>query len=388
MAVSVIGAAAPARLCVAHVVLSLDVGGLERIVMHLAREAKSGGHEVVVICLERPGVLAPQVEGEGETVVSLGKQPGITPGLVKRIRSVLREIRPDVVHTHQIGALLYVGPAAHREHIPVVVHTEHINHTAKSTSKTRRLRIKLLWWLAARRADRFFCVSQDIAEAARSVVPAGKILVVDNGIQTSVFDEADHRQSVRTRLNIPPDAPVIGVVARLNEVKCQDLLIRAFVRVRAECAAAHLLLVGDGPRRGALEQLAGELDLKSFVHFAGYQAQPQHYLQAMDIFALTSRLEGMPLAILEAWAARLPVVASRVGGVPKLVDDGTTGLLFDSGDQEALELALLRLLGDPTLARSLGAAGRRRVEAEFDTRQMAAKYMTQYLTLLKRSSLA
>jgi glycosyltransferase involved in cell wall biosynthesis len=383
---SAIDPGAPNRLRIAHVVLSLDVGGLERIVMHLARQFMVDGHEVFVICLEKPGSLASFAEAEGAKIIFLGKQPGVTPALVKRIRAVLREIQPDVVHTHQIGALLYAGWAARRQRISAVVHTEHSNHVAMCKSRSRRLRIRLLWWLAARYADYFFCVSKNVADAARSVVPKRKIKVIDNGIDTSVFDETDHRDLVRRQLNIPADALVIGNVARLHEVKCLDLLIRAFGDVHAERPAAHLLLVGDGPCKESLERLAAEIKLKPMVHFAGYQAEPHRYMQAMDIFALTSRLEGMPLAILEAWAARLPVVASRVGGIPGLVDDGTSGLLFDSGDQEALKRQLLRLASDCRLASSLGAAGRKRVEADFDMRQMAANYMSHYLSLLKQSS--
>ena len=373
-------------LRIVYAVLSLDVGGLERVVMHLSREFRSSGHSVFVICLEKPGALAPLAEAEGIKIISLGKKAGVTPSLVKKIRSVFREIRPDVVHTHQIGALLYVGRAAYRERIPALVHTEHSNHVAMSKHRGRRLRIKLLWWLGARYAGYFFCVSENIADAARSVVPKRKMKVIDNGIQTCVFDESNHRDDIRDRLSIPRDALVVGSVARLDEVKCQDLLVRAFAALHAEYPTTHLLLVGDGPRREPLNQLVDELGLQSAVHFTGYQPEPHQYMQAMDIFALTSRLVGMPLAILEAWAARLPVVATRVGGIPGLIDDGTSGLLFDSGDQEALKCLLLRLVIDRGLARALGAAGRKRVETDFDMRQMAANYMRHYLSLLKQSS--
>ena len=127
---------------------------------------------------------------------------------------------------------------------------------------------------------------------------------------------------------------MIGTIGRLNEVKCQDLLIRSFHRVQAQIPDTRLLLVGDGPKRADLHALAEELGLSGSVHFAGYQAQPESYLQVMDVFALTSRAEGLPLAVLEAWAAGLPVVATRVGGIPRLIDDGRTGLLIDSGDEE------------------------------------------------------
>jgi glycosyltransferase involved in cell wall biosynthesis len=376
------------KLSIAHVVLSLDVGGLERVVLHLAREGMAAGRDVSIICLEKPGAFASHASAAGMKLIILGKRPGLTPGLVTDIRAVLREIRPDVVHTHQIGALLYTGPAARREHIPVVLHTEHINHVARCGSRMRKARTLLLWWAAGRYAAKFCCVSQDIADTARLVVRPSKLCVVENGIPTSDGDSGDYRQQTRALLGIPSGAPVIGLVARLNEIKRQDLLLRAFVRVRARYPAAHLLLVGDGPTRSLLEELVSELGIASSVHFAGYQAEPHRYLQAMDVFVLPSRLEGMPLAILEAWAARLPVIASRVGGVPKLVTDGVTGLLFDSGDQPALEAALLRVFGDAELGRRLGLAGRNRVEADFDTRRMAAEYHRHYMEILESDKTA
>jgi glycosyltransferase involved in cell wall biosynthesis len=372
-------------LSVAHVVLSLQVGGMERVVLHLANQGKLAGHRVRVICLEKPGLLGEQAKSMGLDVISLGKQPGLTPGLVGEIRGVLRETRLDVVHTHQIGALLYAGPAARKERVPVVVHTEHINNVAKSRTFSRRLRVRLLWGIAGRYADRFCCVSQDTADAARMTVRATKLRVIQNGIPLADFDAANHRESTRASLAIGPGTMVIGVVARLDEVKCQDLLIRAFASARKAFPESCLLLVGDGPRRKALIQLVAELGLEPVVHFAGYQSEPHRYLQAMDVFVLPSRLEGMPLAILEAWAARLPVVASRVGGVPQVVADGQTGLLFESGDQAALEKLLLQVMADASLRDRLGTAGRRRVEADFDTRRMAADYQQQYSEILHLS---
>jgi glycosyltransferase involved in cell wall biosynthesis len=371
-------------LRVAHVVISLDVGGLERLVLDLARQGRRLGQKVSVICLERRGVLAEQVEAAGAQVVCLNKTPGLRPAMVGRIRAVLAELKPDVVHTHQIGALLYAGPAAQRQGVPAVVHTEHINNIAKPTTRFRRARVRVLWWFAARFARRFFCVSDDIAAAAKTYVPEAKVVVIANGIDTTGFDDVSHRERVRTRFDIPTDAPVIGTVGRLNEVKSQDLLIRAFTRVREVHPNAHLLLVGDGPRKEALELLAAELRLADCVHFAGYQAQPQQCLHAMDLFALPSRLEGMPLAILEAWAARLPVVASSVGGVPKLIENGRTGLLFESGDQPALESMLLQLIKDPSFASRLAGAGRAEVEVRYESRRTAMDYQNNYVRLLGR----
>jgi glycosyltransferase involved in cell wall biosynthesis len=283
-----------------------------------------------------------------------------------------------VIHTHQIGALLYAGPAARRAGVPRVVHTEHIDNAGKLTSRWRRLKIRLLWKMAGRYASRFFCVSCDIAESvtAYGVVPGRKVEVVPNGIDTHAPHQPD--PALRRSLGLPTDAPVIGTVGRLNEVKRQDLLLRAFAAVQGGNPGARLLLVGDGPEREALGRLAGELGVAESVHFVGYQPRPEQFLRLMDVFALPSRLEGMPLAILEAWAARLPVVATAVGGVPKLVEDGRTGLLVPSGDADALAETLTALLNDPARSARLADAGRDEVCRGYGLDRMADAYARAY----------
>jgi glycosyltransferase involved in cell wall biosynthesis len=377
-------------LRVTHVVLALDTGGLERIVLDLARVGHDHGQDPSVICLERPGTLAAQVETLGTPVLCANKPPGLRYGTVNRVRELLRQLKPDVVHTHQIGALFYAGLAARREEVPVIIHTEHINNVAKSRSLSKKIRTRLLWALAGTFADRFCCVSDDIAEAvtAHGTVPRRKVSVVLNGIDTAVFDSHGDCDSLRRSLGIPRGVPVIGTIGRLNEVKRQDLLIRAFAKIAKQDPKPQLLLVGDGPAFDALRQLAVALGLSDRVRFAGYQARPEHFLHLMDIFALTSRLEGMPLAILEAWAAGRPVIASRVGGVPKLVTAGLTGLLFDSGDEAALSEAMSLLLASPDEARRLGEAGREYVRSRFDLRVMAGAYEQHYRDLLARSGTA
>jgi glycosyltransferase involved in cell wall biosynthesis len=365
-------------LVVAHVVLSLDVGGLERLVIDLVRENMRLGYGAAVVCLERRGELASQAEALGARVVCAEKRPGFRPALVQRLANQLRGIRPDVVHTHQIGALFYAGPAARRAETPVVVHTEHGKHYSN------RLRTRVLGRLAARYADKFCCVSQDIADEVRKarIVRENKIDVVANGIDTARFQRRTDTTALRSQLRIPVQAPVVGTIGRLNEIKRQDLLIRAFASLLQRRPDAHLLIVGDGPLRGMLKQLALSVLPEGQFHFVGYQAEPERYLQLMDAFALTSRSEGMPLVILEAWAAGVPVIASRVGGVPELVRDGQTGFLFDGDDELGLSELLNSVLSDECLAMKVRHAVRERVNNEFSLSQTARAYQGRYLELL------
>jgi sugar transferase (PEP-CTERM/EpsH1 system associated) len=366
-------------LRIAHVVLSMDVGGLERNVLNQIRVGPRHGQEHSVICLERPGELARQAEDLGARLVTMGKLPGIRPATAARVAGALRGLRPDVVHTHQIGALLYAGPGAWLAGVPLVVHTEHGRQRYAT-----RLRTRWLGRVAGRYASRFFCLTRDMAGAvvAERVVPQNKVRVILNGIDTAAYQQPCDTLAVRQSLGIPPDAPLIGTVGRLAEVKRQDRLIQAFAVVRRRFADAHLLLVGDGPLLHDLRQLATALGVSDRVHFAGFQSPTTPYLRAMDIFALTSRSEGTPQALLEASVAGIAVIGSRVGGIPEVIEHGATGLLFDPDEENSLADGLIRLLTDSQLARRLGQAARERVEGQFDIGRMVKDYQQHFEELL------
>jgi glycosyltransferase involved in cell wall biosynthesis len=376
-------------LRVTHVVLALDPGGLERVVVSLARVSQDFGQVVSVVCLERPGALAAQIEVLGCPLASVDKPSGLHWDTTDRVQAVLQKFRPDVVHTHHMTALLYAGRAARRDRIPVV-HTEHNNIAShRSNSWSRRLRTALLWRYAGRHADRFCAVSRDVVAAAGKygTIARWKLAHVPNGIDTALFAAVEsHRSAVRAALGVAPDAPVIGTVGRLAEVKQHAVLIRAFARIIREFPSARLLLVGDGPLRAELEGLAASLSLDGTVLFTGYTPNPEGYLAAMDVFALVSRAEAMPLVIPEAWSAGRPVVATRVGGIPELIEDGKTGLLVESGDVDGLARRLRRLLADPMQARQLGRAGRELARAKYDVTVMAGTYHRIYRELLPQKA--
>jgi glycosyltransferase involved in cell wall biosynthesis len=366
------------RLHIAHGVQSLDVGGLERIVVDLTAIGIRRGHRVSVICLERPGTLAPIIESAGGRVFGLEKLPGRTPELTGKAATLFRELQPDILHT--LGALWYLGAATR---IPVL-HSEHIDNVGKASGWVAKLKTRILWNRAARYARKFCCVSEDIARSAGrwKTVPKSKLETILNGIETERYSDRSPREKIRADFGIPPNAFVVGTVGRLNEVKRQDLLLRAVASLGVEFSNVRALLVGDGPETEALKQLARTLGLGERVHFAGYQPSPECFYAAMDAFTLTSRLEGLPLALLEACAAGLPVVASAVGGVPKIVIDGETGLLFSNGDVEALMQCLKRLVSDSAAASHMAVAGRDLVREKYSLERMASDYERHYRELI------
>ena len=370
-----------ARPHVVHVVLSLNIGGLERNVVNQVREGQKLGQRITVICLDELGTLAPQVESLGARIVALDRRPGLRPGMVMSVKRTLRQLRPDVVHTHQLATLLYGGAAARLLRIPAILHSEHTQEAYAT-----RMRTRLLGRLAASFCDLFYCLSEDMARQLRSarIVRERKLRVIRNGIDISKFvDSSTDPLVTRRSLGISSDAPVIGTVARLNEVKRQDVLLRAFGKVRQRFGNAHLVLVGDGPSRDDLRNLAASLGLSDRVHFTGYQPHSAPYLKAMDVFALTSRSEGMPQAALEASVMGLPVVASRVGGLPELIEHGVSGILFDPGNDASLADTFCDLIASPEKRRRMGAAARARVESSFSVGRMASEYHRDILELLR-----
>ena len=371
------------RMRVLHVVPSLEIGGLEHVVLDLVRLGVEAGQKVDVLCIERLGELASAATEAGGRVHCLNKPPGFWCTELKGISALFRTVRPTVMHTHDPGGLFYAGPPARRFGLTAVIHTEHGSLYGDSW------RSRLIGRLAARHAKKFVCVSDDTAAHVlkHRIVPKRKVQVIHNGIHVDHFQQARRqRDSMRSELGIPNSARVVGTVGRLSEVKRQDVLIRAFDRVRQVIPESHLLLVGDGPQRQQLMNLAASLGLDGYVHFTGYREDRERCLAAMDLFALTSDSEGTPLSLLEAWAAGLPVVVTAVGGLPELVENNATGMLVPPGDPKMFATAITNVLTTPELLGVLSKAGGVAVRSRFDRRVMSGRYAQEYLKLLNHIS--
>jgi glycosyltransferase involved in cell wall biosynthesis len=231
--------------------------------------------------------------------------------------------------------------------------------------------------LAALLSDCVVSVSADAAHVARELerVPAHKLRLLRNGIDVSAFSVGSSKAKTGQR---------VIHVARLNIIKDQPTLLRAARLVADALPGFRLDIVGDGPERAALLALRNELQLQEHVAFLGERADVPELLAAADVFVLPSVGEGLSMTLLEAMASSLPVVCTDVGGNPEVVAAGETGLLVPPQQPAALAAALLALLRDPARARRLGAAGRHRVEVEFDVRRVVASYEALYRALLAR----
>ncbi|MGU3495157.1 glycosyltransferase [Xanthobacteraceae bacterium A53D] len=323
---------------IVQIVQRLTPGGLEVLAIDLSNRL---GGENVIFSLEmtaeemvrRWSVLAPLAD----RIVGLRKGAGISPGLFFELVRRLKALKPRAVLTHHVGPMLYGCIAARVAGVPVIAHVEHDVWHYRRDPNDRRI---------ARLIDRFVsphvvAVSDNVAEAMRELMPRSSVRVIRNAVDTDRFMPAD-RTAARAALGLPPDVPVVGAAGRLEEVKGQDVLLRAMVRVIGHLPSAHLVLAGDGSKRAELEALAAELGLAGRVTFLGYRSDMETVFPAFDICVLPSRAEGLPLSVLEAQACGIPMVASDVGSVREGLAPGTSRLV-PPGDPEALGAAIADL---------------------------------------------
>ncbi|MEI8372304.1 MAG: glycosyltransferase [Planctomycetota bacterium] len=351
---------------IVHVSLSLEMGGMEKLLVEFASHADQQRFQLHFACMENRGVLADEVEALGWPVTTLGKRPGLRPGLVLRLARIFRRLKPDVVHAHNTVACIYAAPAARLARVPVVLATRHGQGPAPGSRQA------WLFALSTRFVDHVVCVSKDSGDIAVQLgIPPHRVTTIWNGIDTRKF--------AVSRPN--PDGPAL-VVARLAPEKDLATLLRAVPLIVQRAPHWRLQIIGNGPCRVGLEALTDELGLNQYVQFFGQQSDVPERLRKASMFLLPSLSEGVSLALLEAMASGLPAVATRVSGNVEVVRHEETGLLVAPRDPAAIADAIVRLASDPAIAARMGAAARRRVEDSFDIREMVHEYEQTYLNLL------
>lgn len=362
---------------IVHVVLGLDVGGLERMLLRLLAHTDRARYAPVVCALDAPGVLAPELAALGVPLTLMRRRPGIDARLPWRLSAWLRREGARLVHTHNPSPHFYGALAAQLARGPRVVHTKHGRNAPDVRRKV------LLNRISAALSDRVVAVSQDTAVVALDIerVSPRKVVTILNGVDTREFRPGYDAAAARAWLGVPASGFHVGCVARLEPVKDHRTLLQAFARFRAVRPDAHLTLIGRGSEAAALEARAAEPDLRGAVTFAGERGDVAPLYAAFDVFALASRSEGISLTLLEAAAAGLPIVATRVGGNAEVVGEGSSGLLVPPADPVALADALAAVAARPDRA-ALGAAGRARVEQRFSAERMARAYDALYAEVL------
>ena len=361
----------------------LEVGGAEVLACRIA-EALSHRYRPVLGCLEFLGTLGERARSRGMTVHVLDKRPGIDWRVVGRLRTLFRSERIGLVHAHQYGPFFYSALARFPRTNPPILMTEH----GRNQPDVRMLSHVLFNRAMLRRHDRFVAVSADVSQALdqKEAFPLDRTSVILNGIDfANLHGAAGTRGEVRHALGIDPAAPLLIMVARLDPLKDHSTALRAMAQVVEKRPEAQLLLVGAGPEADRVEREVSAMGLQRHVHLLGRRTDIPRLLGASDAFLLTSTSEGIPLALIEAMAAGLPVVATGVGGIPEVIVDGQCGLLAAAGDATTLANHILSILADPSLGQQMGQRGRARALARFSEEQMLAGYDSLYRQILSGS---
>jgi sugar transferase (PEP-CTERM/EpsH1 system associated) len=383
---SPLAAAKPAPLVV-HVVYRFDTGGLENGVVNLINHLPVGAYRHAVVALtEVVPTFAARIRREDVRFVSLHKPPGHGVQLYPKLVELFRELAPAIVHTRNLAALECQVPAWWAG-VRARVHGEHGRDIDDPDGTVRRYQ----WMRRIYRpfVHRYVALSGDLSSYLqdRVGVPPGRVAQIINGVDIDRFrPSGSGRQPLAGSAFDAPGLFVVGTVGRMMTVKAQPLLARAFVRA-IELAPwlssrLRLVMVGDGPLRAEAEQVLVEGGLRELAWLPGERADVPDVMRGLDAFVLPSLAEGISNTILEAMASGLPVLATRVGGNHELVAEGTTGLLVNAGDVDALAQGLIALASDPAAAAALGLAGRQRVQARFSLPSMVAAYQSLYDELL------
>jgi glycosyltransferase involved in cell wall biosynthesis/peptidoglycan/xylan/chitin deacetylase (PgdA/CDA1 family) len=349
----------------AHVVLSLSPGGLERVVCALAASSQMKPLAQSVYVLDEAGRLAGAVEQAGGRVIATRRHPGFDIGGIFRLARSFRADNVQVVHTHGLDPLFYGGLAAWLARVPIRIHTQHNSRLGDAGWKQR-----LKFRIAARAMTAIVAVSREVERVVlRFGAPPDRTGIILNGVAASRF----------TPVSAPSAAaPVVGTVARLSPEKGADTLVEAFAAILPSYPGARLMIVGDGPERARLEGQANSLGLRDSVEFLGYRPDVAACLRQFDVFVLPSLTEGIPLALLEAMAAERAVVATAVGGVPEVIEDGESGILTPPAEPASMAVAIGNLLSDPSRRLALGARAAARVRERFGEDTMARAYFRLY----------
>ena len=375
------------RPLVVHVVYHFDTGGLENGVVNLINHMSESAYRHAVVALtEVAPDFASRVQRADVTFVSLHKPPGHALRLYPRLVGLFRQLRPAIVHTRNLAALECQIPARWAG-VPVRIHGEH----GRDVGDLDGTRVRYQWTRRLYRpfVQHYVALSRDLAGyVERKVgVPEHRITQIYNGVDVERFHPSTGgRSPIAGGPFVGPSLFIVGTVGRMQAVKAQTLLARAFIRALELQPALRdrmrLAMVGDGPLRAEAQGLLDAAGVGCLAWLPGERTDVPDVMRGLDLFVLPSQAEGISNTILEAMATGLPVLATDVGGNADLVVDGQTGCIVPAGDVEALAAALVRMATDPPRAAAMGRAGRTRVEHHFSLPAMVAAYQGLYDRLL------
>ena len=391
------------RIKILRAIARLNMGGPALHVAYLTAGLADRGYDTTLVA----GTVGRGEQSMAFVADSLGVEVTMLPHLHREISPVrdllatvrlarlMRAERPLILHTHtakagavgRLAALL-----AGRARPPIVVHTFHGHVLRGYFGRFWTTVFRVLERTLAHVTDTLVAVSPEVRDelVALGIAPASKFEVIRLGIEleSRLPDRDAARAETRRVMGVAEDRFLVGWIGRMTGVKRTDVVLRAFARLREQGVDAVLCMVGDGPDRDDVEELASELGLVQNTLFTGYQEDVGRFFSAFDVFVLPSANEGTPVTAIEALAGGCPVVATRVGGVPDVVRDGEDGLLVEPGDEEALAAALRRLALDPELRARMGSASRERMLSRYAVGRLIDDIDALYRSLIARKGIS
>lgn len=363
-------------LRIVHLIDSLDCGGAEQIVANLAATQSRNGHNVLLVCLRGLGPRPVDVKALNEVgvrIVTLKKPAGFHFATLRKLTTLLRVNSADIVHTHNHLVHHYGAFAGRLALTPAIVNTLH-----GTSNLCMPFPAKVLYWLSCLIGNSVVSVCAQVHDVFSSayMLRAKSHCMIDNGIDLTRF--------VTLRRRAPGEHFTFGMIARFDAVKHHENLIRAFGHLKASYPNVRLKLLGEGDLKADMESLANGLGVSDSISFEGFSLDTPGFLGDIDAYVISSRSEGLPLTLLEAMGAALPIVSTAVGGIPSIVTNGICGWLCAPENHEELATAMKSAL----LSRDLSEIGNRNraiAIKHYSIDRMAREYEDHYLSVLQRS---
>lgn len=363
------------RINVLQLTYGLRFGGMEKVIQNLCRGLDKGRFNVMACCLTKKGEYAEELEREGYKVYLCSQVNRLNKYTKSwRVKNILEREKIHILHSHNTQAFLDGVVGAKLARTPVFIHTDHVRKFPD------RLRYMVAEKIASYFVDEIVAVSNHVKEnlIKYEKIPSHKISIIYNGTDFSPSKNPDVISAVRDEFNIKPDEKVVGCVARLRPQKAYELFLKVAARILGQISNVKFLIVGDGEEYNRLVNLCNYLGITSYVYFTGARADVERVISIFDVFLLTSLYEGMPICLLESMASGIPIVATAVGGVPELIQDGVSGFVVHSRDPDQIAERVIRLLSNDDLRIKMGRTGQRVYQTKFTAKKMVAQYTELY----------
>lgn len=371
---------------VAHLIYRLDFGGLETLLAECINRMPVQRYRHAIICLTDYTKFSEKIVAPDVQIIALHKPPGLGLGTHIKLLTLLRSLKPAILHTYNLAAIEYSLTAV-LAGVPIRIHAEHGRDAGDPFGRNRKH--NLLRRLLVPVIDCYVPVSCDLQHWLKEVVgiPDAKNRLINNGVDTETFTPKPGNSRARLPQTMSTDDIVIGTVGRIQDVKNHLGLIDAFIELRLRLPShrsrLRLAIIGDGPLLPALKKKITDAGIADVVWLAGARNDIAEIMPAFSVFVLSSIAEGTPVTLLEAMAAGLPVVATQVGGIPEIVEENVTGKLVPANNAVALAGGITPYVLQPQLREQHGAAARERAVRHYSINAMIGAYIELYDALSK-----